>query len=228
MPRHLITLTLLWLASCVGWASVAHAEWRAEAPRHPEPSADEWRRLLDGEVLVEGRSAPGPEGEVTVQAVFLGTAEEPWRLLGDCGANFRFVPGLQDCRLLAESRTAALTRFVHKAAWFLPRAEFTFETVRQPRQWIRVRLAEGDLQAMEGSWRFDPLVQGGIDAMPRLLVTHRMRVRPGTPAPRWLVRRTMQRDAVDLLGCLRWLAGASPGGAQADRDRSSCQAPTEA
>jgi hypothetical protein len=55
-----------------------------------------------------------------------------------------------------------------------------------------------------------------------------MRVRPGVMAPRWLVRRTLERDSANLLHCLRWLSNASPDLARAHEDRTGCQPPPEA
>jgi len=192
------------------------AGWPEEPPR-ADPDAPTLGLLRAGEVLVENIHLEKAGGAAQVQALFRPPAEVVWDLLGDCASNFRFVEGLEECELLEVSERAALTRQVVKKHWLGPRMEYTFETARRPYEWVAIRRVSGDLEVLEGSWRFDPVDDGQA-----LLVTHRVRVKPKMPVPGWLVRRTLRKDLGDMVACLRALAGASGDEQGRLRDSERC------
>ncbi|KAA9130799.1 hypothetical protein F3N42_10525 [Marinihelvus fidelis] len=188
----------------------------AVAPPRPQPDAATLARLRDGEILVEAERGDDGGGRGFVQAWFAGDPGAAWQRLQDCPTNLAFISGLEDCELLSSSTHSAVTRHVLKRAWYLPRREYVFETVRQPVEWLRVRLLSGELRALDGYWRFDPMDGGGY------LVTHDIQVRPGFMAPGWWVRRTLERDLPDLLACLRSISEASPSAVTARADAERC------
>lgn len=171
------------------------------------------------EVLVEVIEQ-GQGGAAKVQALFRAEPQAIWDTLGDCDANFRFVRGLLECEVTEQTPEHAVTRQVARKHWLAPTMTYRFETRRQPWKWIQIRLLDGDLKAMQGSWRFDPL-----DGGPLVLVTHEIRVQPRMPAPRWLVRRTLSRDIADMVACLRYLADASLSAEGALADQRQCPGP---
>lgn len=188
-----------------------------EPPRHwpaPERLAELVRGAIDVQVLPHAEA-----GAARLQAVFFTSAKEIWRVLEDCRANYRFVPGLEDCELLMLEETRARTRQTVKPRWFSPRQTFVFTTVREPYRWIVIELESGDMQHMRGSWRFDPL-PGRPGAV---LVTHEIALQPRIPAPRWLVRNTLKRDLPEMLACLRFMSGGSPDARLAASDQAHCQ-----
>jgi len=199
LPTGLVILIL----QLLNWPPVEAGQWPEEPPR-AEPDAGTLALLRNGDVLVENIRLDEMGGAARVQALFQGTAESVWALLESCAANYRFIEGLLDCEVLESADTHALTRHALKKNMLTPRMEYMFETVREPYRWIAIRLLSGDLDIMEGNWRFDPLDDGTF-----LLVTHRIRVQPRIPVPRWLVRRTLRNDLGDMVACMRAMVGAS-------------------
>ena len=81
---------------------------------------------------------------------------------------------------------------------------------------IDFELVEGNLRNMEGGWRFRQL-----ENEPAYILTHEIRIRPGFPVPRWLLRRILRQDIPDMLACLRGLVRGS-GKNALDEDLKRC------
>jgi hypothetical protein len=131
-----------------------------------------------------------------------------------------FVNGLKQCEVIEDRGDRALIRQVVKPSWLVPRQEFVFESLREPYREIRFGLVEGNLRAMEGSWRFTATPDG-------LLVDYSIRVRPALPVPGFIVSWVMRRGMPDLIACIRGLAGGSgsPDGQRDDLERCRGDAP---
>lgn len=210
-----------WLLLLAGPA-LADAPWPTP-PQAEVPGAGQLELLRHGDVAVDTLQETRQGGASRVQALFRATPQQIWEVLGDCTANFRFVQGLQECEILEETADHAVTRQVAKKHWLAPTMEYRFETRREPFRWIMIRLIDGDLKQLQGSWRFHPLDGGDL-----VLVTHRIRVQPSTPAPSWLIRRTLHRDLGEMLACLRFVAGASLDAEGRESDRAQCPKPRSA
>jgi len=204
---------LLLLSSGAGRAD----EQSLSAPPAPVPDAATQQRLRAGEILVQDTREGEAGGSATAQAVFHATPGKIWSVLRDCQANLRFVEGLEECEVLEYTDTHAVTRQVVDKGWMMPRLEYRFETIRHPPDWVIIRLLDGDLKQMEGSWRFEPLADGG-----GLLVTHEIHVEPRIAAPRWLVRRSLHHDIGHMVACLRYEADASGSEQQRATDHEQC------
>lgn len=182
-----------------------------------EPNEAQWVRLRAGDILVEDSRVDEAGGSARALAIYRTGVETLWETIADCAANRRFVRGLRECEVLESSPTRAITRQRLKAYALVPTLDYTFETVRAPHEWIRIRLLDGELRALEGSWRFRPLPgEGGV------LVVHEVRVQPGIPVPRWLARRSVTRELAQLMACLRWETRAWPEPRRRGLDREAC------
>jgi hypothetical protein len=73
---------------------------------------------------------------------------------------------------------------------------------------------------LRGSWDFAAFPDG-------VLVRHVLVLQPLLPAPRWLVRRNLNKDLPDMLRCIRGLANGSGTPAALDADRQSCPGEVE-
>ena len=133
-----------------------------------------------------------------------------------------FVNGMKECEVIEDRDGRALIHQVVKTSWLAPRQDFVFESLREPYREIRFGLVEGNLKAMEGSWRFTATPDG-------LLVDYSIRVRPALPVPGFLVSWVMRRGMPDLIACIRGLAGGSGSleDQQADLERCQDDAPPE-
>lgn len=171
-------------------------------------SAEAMARLRKGEILVADIHTGEPGGAARAQILMHSGLQELWGFIASCDSVFKYVKGLKECALLVveQGRNWDTTKLrqVVKKSWIIPRIDYIIEVRRQPPNRIDFKLIEGNLEALEGGWRFDllPDEQG-------IVVTHEVRVQPDFPVPRWLIRRSMRKDVPDMLACLRGLTHGS-------------------
>ncbi len=175
-------------------------------------------RLAAGEVVARETRGDRQGGSARMQMLVHAPAETVWAVIVSCELAFRFVDGLQRCEVLEDSGERALVRQVLDRGWLTPRLDFVFESLRRPWEQIDFRLVEGNLKALEGSWRFEETAAG-------TLVDHEIRLRPQAPVPAFLVRRDIGRTMPDLLACVRGLAGGSGGEERRQQDLGRCAVP---
>jgi len=161
-------------------------------------------RLKRGEILLQTIHGDKPGGAARVTAYFNTTTEAIWNVIGYCKYEFVYVRGLQLCEVLEPGQLKTRVRHRLRNNWFSPTLDYTFEASRTPCCRGEFRLVEGDLDVMEGQWVLQPVADSN-----GIIVVHEIRVKPGLPAPRWLVRRSLRRDLPDMLACMRGLANAS-------------------
>jgi ribosome-associated toxin RatA of RatAB toxin-antitoxin module len=150
-----------------------------------------------------------------MQMLVRAPAQAVWAVIVSCELAFRFVDGLQRCEVLEDTGDRALVHQVVDRGWLTPRLDFVFESLRQPWTQIGFRLVEGNLKAMEGTWRFEETASG-------TLVDYEVRLRPQAPVPGFLVRRNIGRTMPDLLACVRGLAEGSSPDERGQRDLARC------
>jgi hypothetical protein len=156
-------------------------------------------------------------GAARVSLLMDTTPERIWDVLLSCERSFEYVDGMRDCEVLEGEVRQQRVRQSVKKHWLLPRLEYVIEFNRTPYTDIGFRRIEGDLDLLEGRWRFEPAPgQSGTR------VIHEIRVQPSFPVPRWLVRRSLASDLPDMLLCLRALAGGSGNSRQETEDRARC------
>lgn len=179
------------------------------------PSAEVMQRLLAGEVVLQDANSSKSGGAGRAVVLVFGGAQAYWNVIVSCDLAFRFVDGLRACEVLEDHGDRALVRQVVKKHWLIPVQEFVFESIRRPYREISFQLLEGDLDVMNGGWRFTPVPEG-------VLVEYQARIKPSMPVPRFLVSRTIRKDTPDMMACIRGLASGS-GSAEAETaDLSRC------
>jgi ribosome-associated toxin RatA of RatAB toxin-antitoxin module len=178
------------------------------------PDEQAMQRLELGEILLYETRTDESGGAGRVQALVHAPAADVWAVIISCEQAFLFVDGLKSCEVLEDNGDRVRVHQVVKKHWLLPKQDFVFLSLRKPYREIDFELLEGNLDVLEGSWRFTPLPQG-------LLLEYEARIKPSLPAPRWLVRRTIVKDTPDLIACIRGLAdgSGSPEAVRADLAR---------
>lgn len=171
-------------------------------PASSMPDEQTLQRLERGEIILYETRTDESGGAGRVQALVHAPAADVWAVIISCEQAFLFVDGLKSCEVLEDSGDRARVHQVVKKHWLLPTQDFVFLSLRKPYREIDFELLEGNLDVLEGSWRFTPLPQG-------LLLEYEARIKPSLPAPAWLVRRTIRRDTPDLIACIRGLANGS-------------------
>jgi ribosome-associated toxin RatA of RatAB toxin-antitoxin module len=187
----------LWVFSGLAFCS----EIRAQSAFDLLPDEASLSRLRAGETEVWNVIADG--GAAAGVMIFMHTsAENIWDIIVSCKKAAVFLDGLRHCEVLEENGEYAVTRQVVDKGWYTPRLDYTFETDRMPFQHMDFRLLEGNMRILNGTWDFISL-DGGI------LVKHQLQLKPGFPAPRWLIRRTLKKNFPDMMLCIRALSGGS-------------------
>ena len=210
MIKRLLSIALL----LAGWVYGPVADAAAPPPAAAEDPAV-LARLAAGEVVARETRGDPQGGSARMQVLVHAPARAVWAVIVSCELAFRFVEGLQACEVLEDTGDRALVHQVVDRGWLTPRLDFVFESLRRPWDRIDFRLVEGNLKAMDGSWRFEETAAG-------TLVDHEIRLRPQAPAPGFLVRRNINRTMPDLLACVRGLAGGSGTEEARQRDLGRC------
>ena len=83
---------------------------------------------------------------------------------------------------------------------------------------IDVKLIEGNLKALEATWAFEETPDGTV-------VDYRVRIQPSLPAPRFIVRRNVNKGMPAMLACIRGLAGGSGSATLENKDLARCPGP---
>lgn len=181
-----------------------------------EKNDSDLKMLRAGGVVVEEIRQGASDGAVRISILIQAPAEHIWNVISQCSQAYRYLEGLQACEILVDEPERALTRHVLDTGVMAPELDYTFETLRHPFHRMDVVLVAGNLRRMEGYWQFLPFESG-------VLLEHEILIRPKTPAPRWLVRKKLNKDLPKMMLCIRGLAGGSPN-AEAERaDLAACQ-----
>lgn len=167
-----------------------------------ERDSGELDKLVEGKVLVLKSHSDKPGGTVRVQALAHVPAQDVWDVIVSCQRSFDFVNGLQSCEVIEDSGARALLHQVTKQGWPAPTLDFIFESLRQPYSAIDFKLVQGNLEAMEGSWRFINTAEG-------LLLDYQIRIKPELSVPDFMVSSSLRKRSPDMVACIRGLAGGS-------------------
>lgn len=172
-------------------------------------------RLRGGEIVLQDTRTDEAGGAGKAQVFVYAEARAFWDVIVSCELAFVFVDGMRECDVLADTGDRAVVHQVIKKHWLLPKIEYSFESQRRPYKEMTFELIEGDLDIMEGSWRFTPAPEG-------VLVEYQARIKPSFPVPRWLIRRTIRKDTPDLIACIRGLANGSGSEQRLKSDLERC------
>jgi hypothetical protein len=183
------------------------------------PDAGDLDKLIDGKVLVLDSHSEKPGGTVRVQALAQAPAEAVWGVVTSCRYSFAFVDGLQSCDVIEDSGERALLRQVTMQGWPAPTMDLIYESLRERYRAIRFKLVQGNLKAMEGSWKF-------VETPDGLLMDYQIRIQPEIAAPDFLVNRSLRKSSPDMVACIRGLSGGSGSEELQESDVKRCPGDT--
>jgi len=175
-------------------------------------------RLRGGEIVASEADSDQAGASGRMQLLVKAPARAVWEVIVSCEQAFAFVQGLQSCEVVQDSGDRAVVHQVVKQSWLIPTYDFVFESLRRPYQRIDVHLLEGNLKALDGAWIFHETAEG-------TLVDYRIRIQPSLPAPRFIVRRNINRGMPDMLACIRGLARGSGSAGLERQDLARCPGP---
>lgn len=179
----------------------------------PDPVTLE--RLRAGEVILETTRTDESGGAAKIVVFIQAPVEAIWDVIYSCENAFIFLEGLKLCEVLEQTSDYTVTRQVVKKGLLIPTQDYSFRTVQEPFKHAEFRLVEGNLKAMEGSWDFIAMPDG-------VVVLHEIRIQPGVPAPRFIVRQLMRKGMPEMIACMRALADGSVNADMKTRDLAMC------
>ena len=182
-----------------------------------ELSDDELARLTRGEILLEIVKDEKPGAAARVTALFHTNSQAIWDIIGYCKYEYIYMRGLKFCEMLEGDQFHMTMRHRLRNSWYTPTLDFTFEANREPGGDGQAHLIDGDLKILEGHWKFSPVANENS-----VIVVHEIRIQPKLPAPKWLMRRNLQRDLPAMMACIRGLAKASGDNGQIEGDLKRC------
>ena len=182
------------------------------------PDASTQERLLAGEIVSTEANRDGAGASGRMQVLVRAPARAVWEVIVSCELAFTFVDGLETCEVLEDTGGRALVRQVVNQSWLIPTYDYVFESLRRHYERIDARLLEGNLKALDGYWIFHETAAG-------TLVDYQIHIEPSLPAPRFLVRRNINKGMPDMLACIRGLAGGSGSAVLERQDLGRCPGP---
>jgi hypothetical protein len=179
------------------------------------PDPERMPQLLSGNILHEYTRMDESGGAIRAEILMRTQVEDVWAILQGCGKAFIFVDGMEQCEILKQTLEYALIHQVVDTGLLAPTLNYRYESEKQAYERMEFRLVEGNLRVLQGSWGFEDLKEG-------LLVTYNMRVQPGFPIPRFLVRMSLRRMIPDMLACIRGLVDGSVSSESNREDLDRC------
>ena len=179
--------------------------------------AEDLERLRRGEILLQSIHADKPGTAARVTALLHTGVNKVWDILGHCGYELIYVKGLNICEVLEGDQFQMTVHHRVRSSWYTPTLDFVFTASRGSNGSGRASLVSGDLKVLVGQWTLYPLADESS-----VIVAHEIRVQSRFPAPKWLVRRTLNNDLPDMMACIRGLASASGSDHHIQRDLKRC------
>lgn len=198
------------LTKTLALVSLLLAPLYSQARDVPLPDLAKMSRLRHGEIVAEPIRVDEKGGAIKASLMIWAPAEDIWATVYSCENAFIFLAGLEICEVLEDDGVDTVTHQVINKGWPVPRQDYIFRTHRVPYTRADIQLVEGKLNFMQASWEY-------INLPEAVLVVYKVRLQPGFPAPRFLVRRVLKRGMSQLLACVRGLAGGS-GSAQREKE----------
>ena len=184
---------------------------------HPGFSAEELARLKRGEILLQTIRDEKPGAAARVTALLHTSNNEVWNILGYCKYEMIYVKGLKLCEMLDGDEYKMTVHHRLRNSWYAPTLDFVFSASRDSSGTGKATLVSGDLKVLEGQWTLYPMEgESGVIAV------YEIRIQSRFPAPKWLIRRTLQNDLPNMMACIRGLAAASGTNRLIQRDLKRC------
>lgn len=168
----------------------------AQAAITPEEDA----ALRRGGVVTHILRERGPGGRLVAAIDIPAKSSAVWAVLLDCERAPFYVPGLAACRILETGADGSFDIREHKIRWIalLPRLTLRFRSDYRPLAEIRVTRISGDLAALQGVWRLEPLDEGRVTRL-----HYDFKIVPNNFLPAGLVRSGLMRDTPKVLEAVR-------------------------
>ena len=166
-----------------------------------ELTAEDQRQLAAGDAIIRVTPADSPaDGDVAAVIDIPVPRTRVWQVLVDCERAPAVMPNLTGCAVLQTGPGNAWDVREHRVHWMsvLPdiRTQFRSDYVRETS--IMFKRTSGDMLALEGSWRLEPLNAGSATRL-----RYDARVGFGALIPSFIIRNALAADVPEFLKAIR-------------------------
>ncbi|PPC85652.1 MAG: polyketide cyclase [Hyphomicrobium sp.] len=166
-----------------------------------ELSSDEKATLKSGQAVVRVAPTEAPaDGHVMAAIDIAAPRARVWQVLSDCAHAPAVMPNLTYCAVLENGPGGQWDIREHRVTWIklLPeiRTQFRSDYVKDTS--IRFQLVGGDMRALEGEWRLEPLKGGAATRL-----TYNARVGFGALIPGFVIRNALANDVPGFLMAIK-------------------------
>jgi carbon monoxide dehydrogenase subunit G len=164
-------------------------------------SQSDMQRVAAGEAVVRVDAADSPADGMVVGVVEIpAPPARVWQVLFDCAHAADVMPNLTSCKVLQSGPKSAWDIREHRISWIslLPEIRSEFRSEYVTGRSIRFSRTGGDMRALDGEWRLEPLAKG---AAARL--TYNARVGFGALIPGFVIRNALAKDVPGFLNAIR-------------------------
>lgn len=162
-------------------------------------SQREKARVASGQVVAKLIDVPrSPHKQVLVLGLIAATPERVWRVLTDYERYPAVFDNLKSMEILEKKGLYEVHRVRLKTPWPIEEKWITSAlTHSADHRTIHIRRLDGNIRAMEGTWRLVP--QGS-----RTLLIYHIRIDPGLPVvPQWLIDWGSRQAAPNIIQAVR-------------------------
>lgn len=158
-------------------------------------SAQEQTALRRGQAVVSGR-----DGQFVGRVLVNAGVDPTWQALTDYGNFARFFPNVEQSRVLQSSGDRHVFEQVNvvRVLSITRRTRVVIASTERYPQQVNFNLVEGDLEAMQGAWRIEPVGSNQV------LLSHQVSVSPRDRGPaRGIFFSTYRSILEDTLSAIR-------------------------
>ena len=178
--------------------------------------------LREGKILLENIHKDKPGAAMRATVLLHTDADQIWNIIGNCEYEFVYIRGLKLCEVLSGDNFQMKVRHRLQNSWYSPTLDYIFQASRDEDGTGKASLVSGNLKVLEGQWDLITQPDGRS-----VIVAHEIRIQSRLPAPKWLLRRALDKDLPDMMACIRGLARASGDVGQNHRDLNRCAGDVE-
>ena len=162
--------------------------------------------VLERLALKEGKVVlAGEEGEYMARILIEGSVEGVWAVLTDYENFEQFLPGVATSKLLASDGDRKITEQINqiKTLLFSTEARIRLAMTESYPQNIAFNFVDGDLDELQGNWLLEPVADTSFAPPDRVLVTHKVTVKPNSNAGKSFFYGIYERTLSETLTAIK-------------------------
>ena len=124
----------------------------------------------------QGATVTGKDGQYIAKIVVNSSADKTWKVLTDYNNFYRFLPNVISSKVLKTQGNQKIFEQIYQvqALIFKQQTRVRIASTETYPKEIDFKLVDGDLKALQGSWKIQPI------SAQQILIEHQVKVDPGS------------------------------------------------